>query len=182
MSGHPYAFLTLFVVVALAFPRLLLGLARLRAGCFQFDKPDGVKNAIYECGLEATGNFRIRFTARSHCSLYAILFLIFDVEGVFPLPSPSRSLNCAARRDGRRDRGRGSAFYHVATFSVATAGAFGVMAVLERHGGYQQISDLAGLGARSPLLGGCIAVFILSLAGVPTLAGSLAYLPSSPSP
>ena len=67
--------------------------------------------------------------------------------------------------------GAGPVFYYVATYGVATAGAFGVIAVLERHGGCQQISDLNGLGARSPLLGGCLAVFILSLAGIPPLAG-----------
>ena len=67
--------------------------------------------------------------------------------------------------------GAGPVFYYVATYGVATAGAFGVIAVLERQGGCQQISDLNGLGARSPLLGGCLAVFILSLAGIPPLAG-----------
>lgn len=67
--------------------------------------------------------------------------------------------------------GAGPLFYYVATYGVATAGAFGVIAVLERHGGCQKISELAGLRARSPLLGGCLAVFILSLAGIPPLAG-----------
>jgi NADH-quinone oxidoreductase subunit N len=39
------------------------------------------------------------------------------------------------------------------------------------RGGVQQISDLAGLHRRSPLLAGCLLVFILSLAGIPPLAG-----------
>jgi NADH-quinone oxidoreductase subunit N len=42
---------------------------------------------------------------------------------------------------------------------------------LESHGGCQRITDLAGLARRSPLLAGCLAVFILSLAGIPPLAG-----------
>ena len=49
--------------------------------------------------------------------------------------------------------------------------AFGVIAVVERSGPCQKITDLAGLHGRSPLLAGCLAVFILSLAGIPPLAG-----------
>ena len=84
MSGHPYAFLALFLAVALAFPLLLLGLARLWVRCFQPGKPGAVKSASYECGLEATGDSWIQFKA--HYYLYAILFLIFDVEVLFLLP------------------------------------------------------------------------------------------------
>ena len=67
--------------------------------------------------------------------------------------------------------GPGPLFYYVATYGVATAGAFGVIAVLESNGGCQKITDLAGLSRRSPLLGGTLVVFILSLAGIPPLAG-----------
>ncbi len=67
--------------------------------------------------------------------------------------------------------GAGPLFYYLATYGVATAGAFGVIAVLEVNGGCQRITDLAGLDRRSPLLTGCLAVFILSLAGIPPLAG-----------
>ena len=67
--------------------------------------------------------------------------------------------------------GPGPLFYYVATYGVATAGAFGVIAVLEGQGGCNQITDLAGLSRRSPLLAGCLTVFILSLAGIPPLAG-----------
>jgi NADH-quinone oxidoreductase subunit A len=84
VSGHPYAFLALFLAVALAFPLLLLGLARLWVRCFQPGKPGALKNATYECGLEATGDSWIQFKA--HYYLYAILFLNFDVEVLFLLP------------------------------------------------------------------------------------------------
>jgi NADH-quinone oxidoreductase subunit N len=43
--------------------------------------------------------------------------------------------------------------------------------VLEANGVGQKITDLAGLSKRSPFLAGCLAVFILSLAGIPPLAG-----------
>jgi NADH-quinone oxidoreductase subunit N len=67
--------------------------------------------------------------------------------------------------------GPGPLFYYAATYGVAAAGAFGVVAVLEANGGCQRITDLAGLARRSPFLAGCLAVFILSLAGIPPLAG-----------
>lgn len=62
-------------------------------------------------------------------------------------------------------------FYYAATYGLATLGAFGVIAVVERAGACQQLTDLAGLHRRSPLLSLCLLVFLLSLAGIPPLAG-----------
>jgi len=84
MTAHPHAFLVLFLAVALAFPLLMLGVAWLWVKFFQAAKPGPIKNATYECGLEATGDAWIQFKA--HYYLYAILFLIFDVEILFLLP------------------------------------------------------------------------------------------------
>ena len=42
------------------------------------------KNAIYECGVESLGEAQIQF--RSQYYLYAIMFLIFDVEAIFLVP------------------------------------------------------------------------------------------------
>ena len=85
MSGHPYAFLALFAAVAVAFPVALLGVARLWFVVFQPPKPNSIKNAVYECGVAPTGDSWIQFKA--HYYLYAILFLIFDVEVLFLLPA-----------------------------------------------------------------------------------------------
>jgi NADH-quinone oxidoreductase subunit A len=84
MSDHPYAFLALFAGVALAFPLILLGLAQLWVRVFQPAKPGMMKNSTYECGLPPSGDSWIQFKA--HYYLYAILFLIFDVEVLFLLP------------------------------------------------------------------------------------------------
>jgi NADH-quinone oxidoreductase subunit N len=62
-------------------------------------------------------------------------------------------------------------FYYAATYGIAAVGAFGVISVLEDFGPAQKLTDLAGLYRRSPLLAGCLAVFVLSLAGIPPLAG-----------
>ena len=69
------------------------------------------------------------------------------------------------------DYGVGPLFYYAATYGIAAGGAFGVIAVVEATGTCQKITDLAGLHRRSPLLAGCLAIFILSLAGIPPLAG-----------
>jgi NADH-quinone oxidoreductase subunit N len=67
--------------------------------------------------------------------------------------------------------GPGPLFYYAATYGLATVGAFGVISTLESGGRVQQLSDLAGLSKRSPFLAGCLAIFVLSLAGIPPLAG-----------
>ena len=62
-------------------------------------------------------------------------------------------------------------FYYAATYGLATVGAFGVVAAVQANGRCELITDLAGLHRRSPLLAICLFVFILSLAGIPPLAG-----------
>ncbi len=61
--------------------------------------------------------------------------------------------------------------YYVITYGLATVGAFGVIAAVERHQPCVNLADLAGLRTKSPLLAGCLMVFVLSLAGIPPLAG-----------
>lgn len=84
MNGHPHAFLALFLGVAVAFPLIMLGVAQIWVRFFQPAKPNALKNAVYECGLPSQGESWIQFKA--HYYLYAILFLIFDVEVLFLLP------------------------------------------------------------------------------------------------
>lgn len=67
--------------------------------------------------------------------------------------------------------GPGPLFYYAFTYGLAAAGTFGVLAVVEQAGPCRKFSDLDGLRRRSPLLAGCLAVFVLSLAGIPPLAG-----------
>ena len=84
MTDRPYVFLALFLAVAVAFPLILLAVARLWFWFFQPLKPGPTKNDVYECGIASTGDSWIQFKA--HYYLYAILFLIFDVELLFLLP------------------------------------------------------------------------------------------------
>lgn len=80
----PYLFLLVLAIGALAFALVPLALARLWARKFSPPKPGHDKNAIYECGLESKGDAWVQF--KSEYYLYAIMFLIFDVETIFLLP------------------------------------------------------------------------------------------------
>jgi NADH-quinone oxidoreductase subunit A len=88
---HPYLSLAIFLGVALVFSFVPLVLAWLWARWVSPQKPGAEKNATYECGLESTGHSTIRF--KSEYYLYAIVFLIFDVESVFLLPFAVAFLN-----------------------------------------------------------------------------------------
>jgi NADH-quinone oxidoreductase subunit N len=69
--------------------------------------------------------------------------------------------------------GTGLVFYLIA-YAFMTTGAFGVLAALSGKGEeYTSLADLAGLGRRHPWLAACLAVFLLSLAGIPPTAGFL---------
>ncbi|NGO39857.1 NADH-quinone oxidoreductase subunit A [Limisphaera ngatamarikiensis] len=83
-SATTYVTLAAFLVVALLFALVPLGLARLWARHFAPPKPGPIKNSIYECGLESRGDAWRPF--RSSYYIYAIVFLVFDVEIVFLLP------------------------------------------------------------------------------------------------
>ena len=61
--------------------------------------------------------------------------------------------------------------YYVVTYALATLGAFGVVAVVEERTGSDRLSSFDGLSRRAPVLSACMFIFLLSLAGIPPLAG-----------
>ena len=83
-NTNPYVFIVIFVGVALVFPLAPLALAFLWRRFFQAPKPGHDKNATYECGIEAVGQAQVQFHSQYY--LYAIIFLVFDVEAVFLVP------------------------------------------------------------------------------------------------
>jgi NADH-quinone oxidoreductase subunit A len=83
-ESNSYLFILVLLAGAVAFALAPLGLAWLWARRFAPAKPGPEKNAIYECGLESKGDAWLQF--KSEYYLYAIIFLVFDVETIFLLP------------------------------------------------------------------------------------------------
>jgi NADH:ubiquinone oxidoreductase subunit 3 (subunit A) len=84
LNEYPYWFIVALMVSAVGFAATPLALAWVWAKKFSPRKPGPEKNAIYECGLESKGDAWVQFKAEYY--LYAIIFLIFDVETIFLLP------------------------------------------------------------------------------------------------
>ena len=61
--------------------------------------------------------------------------------------------------------------FYILTYALTTIGAFGVIAIAEENSGGDKLSDFAGLSRRAPVASLCLLVFLLSLAGIPPLAG-----------
>jgi NADH-quinone oxidoreductase subunit A len=75
-----YLFISLLTAVAVVLGVAPLLLARLVAP----KKPGHTKLAPYECGLESQGDSWVQFRVQYY--IYALLFVIFDVEVVFLYP------------------------------------------------------------------------------------------------
>jgi NADH-quinone oxidoreductase subunit A len=75
-----YTFVGLMSVIALLFPAVPLIIVWLLAP----KRRTPIKNDTYECGLETIGNSWIQFRVQYY--LYALVFVIFDVETVFLFP------------------------------------------------------------------------------------------------
>ncbi|MEP7738999.1 NADH-quinone oxidoreductase subunit NuoN [Nocardioides sp. 31GB23] len=65
-----------------------------------------------------------------------------------------------------------SVLFYLLTYSFATVGAFAVVTLVRDSSGEASAMERwAGLGARSPLVAGAFAFFLLSMAGIPLTAG-----------
>jgi len=73
---------------------------------------------------------------------------------------------------GGQASGLSAILFYGAAYTFMNMGAFAVIAALQRKPGVtSQISTFAGLGRRDPWLGALMFVFLLSLTGIPPLAG-----------
>ncbi|HEX3968771.1 MAG TPA: NADH-quinone oxidoreductase subunit N [Edaphobacter sp.] len=61
--------------------------------------------------------------------------------------------------------------YYAITYALTVLGAFGVIALVEEETGGDALSNFAGLSRRAPVPSFCLLIFLLSLAGIPPLAG-----------
>jgi len=65
----------------------------------------------------------------------------------------------------------GAALFYVVVYGLATYGALTVTAMVERERGDDSITSFAGLVYRSPMQAVALLIFMVSLAGIPPLAG-----------
>ncbi len=75
-----WQFIAIFFVVAPIFPALPVFLNRV----FGPSKPNYIKQQTYECGIETVGDSWIQFKVQYY--IYALVFVIFDIEAVFLFP------------------------------------------------------------------------------------------------
>ena len=75
-----WVYIGIFLLVALVVPLFAVLLPVLVAP----KKPNSRKEEVYECGIETKGNIRIQF--KSQYYVYALMFLIFDIETIFLFP------------------------------------------------------------------------------------------------
>ena len=86
------------VAVFLAAGALLVGIGLLVAGLIRPNKPNPTKSEIYECGIEPIGDGWSQTHIRYY--IFALLFLIFDVEAIFIFPWALRIESFAADGNG----------------------------------------------------------------------------------
>ena len=75
-----WLFVGMLVIAAAGIPALALIIARLLAP----RKPNPKKLETYECGMETVGDTWVQFKVQYY--VYALVFLIFDVEIIFLYP------------------------------------------------------------------------------------------------
>ena len=81
-SAYAHQYLFIGVLTATA---IVLGVAPLILARFIHPKRPGyIKQSPYECGMESTGDPWVQFRVQYY--IYALLFVIFDVEVAFIVP------------------------------------------------------------------------------------------------
>ncbi|MFN7208925.1 MAG: NADH-quinone oxidoreductase subunit A [Aggregatilineales bacterium] len=80
MQPNEWLFIGIFFVVALILPAVPIVLAQL----LNPKRPSKMKQEAYECGVETVGDAWVQFKVQYY--LYALIFLIFDIEMLFLFP------------------------------------------------------------------------------------------------
>lgn len=80
MTVNEWIFVGLFLALAWLLPAAPIFLAKFLAP----KRSNPVKQEAYECGIETVGDTWVQFRAQYY--IYALVFLLFDVEVVFLFP------------------------------------------------------------------------------------------------
>ncbi|RKD18289.1 hypothetical protein BCY91_15930 [Pelobium manganitolerans] len=65
-------------------------------------------------------------------------------------------------------------FFYLAVYSVSNIAVFMALSYIENNYGYLQISQFKALGKQIPAIGACLVVLLMSLTGIPPMAGFVA--------
>jgi NADH-quinone oxidoreductase subunit A len=77
---NPWLYVGLFLIVGLFIPLAAIVLSEILSP----KKPNPIKQSTYECGMETVGDNWVQFKAQYY--VFALVFLVFDVETVFLFP------------------------------------------------------------------------------------------------
>lgn len=77
---NSYNFVAIMAIVAIGFPLVALAMAWF----IRPKRPTKLKHLTYECGLETIGDTWVQFRVQYY--IYALIFVVFDVETVFLFP------------------------------------------------------------------------------------------------
>ena len=77
---NEWLYVGLFFIVGLIIPVGAIGVAWILGP----KKPNPIKQSTYECGIEPIGEGWVQFKAQYY--IFALVFLVFDVETVFLFP------------------------------------------------------------------------------------------------
>jgi len=78
--NEQWAFVAILTLLAISVPLIAIGLAKV----LRPKRPGTIKQSTYECGLETVGETWVQFKVQYY--LFAIIFVLFDVETVFLYP------------------------------------------------------------------------------------------------
>ena len=70
---NPWIFIAFLLPLAFLLPAIPIGLARVLAP----RKPNPIKDATYECGVETVGDSWVQFKVQYY--IFALVFMVFDV-------------------------------------------------------------------------------------------------------
>jgi len=77
---NAWLYIGLFLIIGIIVPVAPLLISWLVAP----KKPNPIKQSTYECGIETVGDSWVQFKAQYY--IFALVFLVFDVETVFLFP------------------------------------------------------------------------------------------------
>lgn len=77
---NPWLYIGLFLVIGTIVPVVPIAFSAIIAP----KKPNSIKQSTYECGMETVGDSWVQFRAEYY--IFALVFLVFDVETVFLFP------------------------------------------------------------------------------------------------